>query len=576
MSGIAGRYQEALHIPWFPEFKHGMPAYDSRYWTWDFYEARDGDYNTDIAIQADGVVVFREGDGDGVSLEMTLKHPFEMGELLELIQQLTPDNCDRASFQEVPWSSIVQDIFVLVPSDKEQRLLKFSWSAWANQRPELLAPFKVFYKGEVDGLNEMKYSTWREWFDRNAPAEALVFAGELKEDDLLFSPCNGFRGARIALKGYNACQDSEPQLVIRLKQQQSRMYFVDFLQHTKEGAALFNALYKDLENLPQLLSQAKVRYPTTRLVQIRLGVELRVARHAYDEKVRSLMQVREPADQLQDRYRKRAKYVALLHTDYLAELEEQQHPLPFMIEWPLRRYKRAEDPLLKLKYGQQLLNIIVKLPLFLVLEELRANPTPLPQVEPIESELFGKPTSDGALLKCLEDAQRVVSEMRLPLPLFDPLLRRFKMEGVEPVKRIITARNRYHHAPYDEEGMRAALDAELPSVIRLFRETLEGMIFIIPESLKSSKGELVVVARPLMGHETDFPRQEITTSAPFSAFPDGHVVVVSPQRDRALPLPQFFKIQPIRTISIDVGVFDRMVKGHPEYVFIRGLGEEAL
>jgi hypothetical protein len=79
-----------------------------------------------------------------------------------------------------------------------------------------------------------------------------------------------------------------------------------------------------------------------------------------------------------------------------------------------------------------------------------------------------------------------------------------------------------------------------------------------------------------MGHETDFPRQEITTSAPFSAFPDGHVVVVSPQRDRALPLPQFFKIQPIRTISIDVGVFDRMVKGHPEYVFIRGLGEEAL
>jgi len=46
MLGIAGKYQESLNIPWFPELNYGMPAFDSRSWTWDFRVARDGDHNT--------------------------------------------------------------------------------------------------------------------------------------------------------------------------------------------------------------------------------------------------------------------------------------------------------------------------------------------------------------------------------------------------------------------------------------------------------------------------------------------------------------------------------------------------
>jgi hypothetical protein len=63
-------------------------------------------------------------------------------------------------------------------------------------------------------------------------------------------------------------------------------------------------------------------------------------------------------------------------------------------------------------------------------------------------------------------------------------------------------------------------------------------------------------------------------TAPFEAFPAGELVVVDSKLDRALVLSRFFKSQPIHTISLDIGVFDRVVHGHPEYVFIRGLDQE--
>ena len=574
MSGFARSYKESLHVPWFPALKHGMPAYDSRSWSWEFYVDRDGDYNQAISVSADGEVHFLDGDDDGLYLELKLKHPFEMGEVLELMGQISPDNCGKSSFAPQPWSSIVQEIFVLAPGDKQQKLLKFAWAAWAEKSPELLKPFKVFYGNQWEGINEMEYSTWREWLERKASPESLPFAGELKEDDLLFNPSDGFQSPRLALERYDVFKDCEPRLVIRIKPQHSRMYYVDFLQLTEEGQPLFQTLRERPEQLQQLLNQTKVEYPTTRLQEIRLGVELRVARLAYEQEVQSLMRNREPAGKLPERYRLRSKSVKLLHTDYLSQIEAQQNPLPFMIEWPLRRYGRADDPLLRIKYGQQLLNIILKFPLFLALEELSMQNATREVAASIETELFAKPCSEGTLRKALEDLQLRVLEKQIKLPWFGELLRTFVQDGTIRAGRIITARNRFHHAPFDEDGMRMALETELPHLIKLFRNALSGMTFIIPDSLKNEKGQLVVVARPLMGYETDFPRIEFATTAPFADFPNGQVVVLNEKRDRAIPLSQFFKVLPIRTVSVDVGVFDRMVKGHPEFVFIRGIGEE--
>lgn len=576
MVGFSGRYDETLHLPWWPNVKEGMPAYDVRSWAWEFVVAADGDYNSSVEIKADGrVSIFEGGDlQPSVYLDLVLKHPFEMGELLELIEQLTPDNCKRASFQAMPSSSIIQEIFVLIPGDTEQRLAKFSWSSWEAKCPELLNPFKVFYLGELNKLDQMEYSTWREWLERKVGLDRITFAGPLLETDLVFCPGNGFQSARANLRHYRRDLDLAPRLVIRLRPQQSRMYFLDFLEHTEEGKPLWEGLRGDPAKLPQLLNQTNVKYPTDRLMQIRLGTELRVARHAYQKKIRSLMKQREPAEKLQEFYRLRHKHVQLLHTDYLSQIEAMQDPLPFLVEWPLHRFQRMDDRLSKIKYGQQLLNILVKLPLFLALEELRSEPEHRPAIEPIEAQFLIKPASDGTILSCLRQLDRLIKEKEIVLRWFGRLLEQFIAEGEPGMNRLIQARNEFHHAPFDEVAMLRTLDIEIPSLIKMFRNALRGVLFVSPEHQNQEGGKHVVVARNLMGYDGDFRREKYVTTAPYEMFPSGEIVAVKGDFSEALPLTQFFKSQPIRTVSLDVGVFDKMVKGHPAYTFVRDLGGE--
>jgi hypothetical protein len=76
----------------------------------------------------------------------------------------------------------------------------------------------------------------------------------------------------------------------------------------------------------------------------------------------------------------------------------------------------------------------------------------------------------------------------------------------------------------------------------------------------------VVSAQVLMGFDVDFLEQDLVVTAPFEAFPTMEFVVVNSKLGRALTLPRFFKSQPLHTVSLDIGVFDRVVHGQPDYV----------
>ena len=467
---MPSRFEEKVTTFCFPALKNGMPEYDESTWAWNFGYLKSGDYNVGIDIRADGQVTFREGDWGGVYLCLKLKHPFEMGEVLELIQQLTEENSERTTFQELPWSNIIQEIYTLIPGDKRQRLLKFSWNGWAAKRPELLKPFRVFYNEDDSGLNQMAYLTSKEWLNRNGCSESEEFDGELKEDDILFAPSSGFQGAKTALQGYRPWHDDASRLVIRLKPQHSRMYFIDFLEHTEEGEPLFS--------------------------------------------------------------------------------------------------------LLKIKYGQQLLNILIKVPLFLPLEEAHLTKEAHAVTAPIEAELTTKPLSDGGLLKCVRDLQALHNTKKISLPWFGRLLDTFIEVGEPHIGKIIEARNRFHHPPHDEGAMLRSLDCDLPPLINLFQNHLSGYLFVSPETQAHKAGKHVVTARILMGPESDFPSTKHATTAPYESLPTGEIVVVKPDWTQAVPLSRFFKSQSIQSVSIDLGLFDRMVKGQPEFTFLRGLGQD--
>jgi hypothetical protein len=583
MSAFYHRFRERLVVPWFPDFKHGRPIFDIESGTWDFYgDPKQGDL-LHIAIGREGRMSIHEGDGSGTFLELTIYNPVEIGEILELHDKISPDNCNRVSFQKVPLSNIIHEIFLLIPQAGENKLVRFDWAAfqkdWKDLWGALFMPIQYFYwDGHNRELEESflgHYSDWESWVNHSTKDKPLKTDDTLKEDDLLYSPSQGFHPARTVLTERDYRSVWEPRLVFRLHAQQSRAYFLDFVSHTLEAEKLVNDLVvHHLEDLKSFLKSESVAYPSNRLMQIRLATELRMSRLAYEEKIRSLMRQPEPAAEMTGLYIRRIRYAEALHSEYLSEIEAQMQPLPFMIEWPLRRYYRADDRLVKIKCGQQLLNIMCKLPLFLSLEELHTLPKQESLCEPIQAELFGRPASDGTLLKCLREILRSIAEKEVNLTWFGRLLAGFAKDGIERVERIVAARNRFHHPPHDEVEMLAALEKEIPPLIKLLRETMAGLIFVTPDSMSFKDGKRVVVSRLLMGFESDFRREEFVTTASFESFPAGEIVVVNEERSRALPLTHYFKREAIKTVSLDIGLFDRMTRGKPEFVFVRGLGRE--
>ena len=511
-----------------------------------------------------------------------------MGELLELIRELTPTNCSGATLQETPWSGIIQDIFILIPEGKEQRLVKFSWLQWERNAPELLKWVKLYYSGlgHVDIYNkeeELDCWGWEKWVGKYPDElKSLTSVGKLEDTDLLFGPDApedpdpGFKGAREYLSSRNKYGTSfdAPKLVIRLKPQYSRMYFVDYVERTEEGESLFNALKRGLENLPQLLNQTRVKYATTRIAQIRLGVELRVAIRAYEDKVGSLVRQREPAGQIQERYRQRTQNVEALHTNFLSEIEVMQNPLPFMVEWLLRRYQRADDALDKIKFGSQLFTLVSKLPTLLALEELNTMPEHQQIYGQIVDKYFSKPASDGVLIECVKDVLGQLTKSKINLSWFGELLESFRNEGCKRLERLVPARNNFHHNQHDPIEMLAALENEIPPLIALLRKSMKGLVFITPSHMVIKEDKNIVFARRLMGYESDFPLEEFETTASYKAFQSGKIVVVNDNRTKALPLSRFFKSEDIQAVSLDIAIFNYMKNGHPQFVYLRGFGKD--
>jgi hypothetical protein len=582
------RHQQSGSTTWHYDLKNGVPVYDDSNWAWRFAQYDNG-FGLLVDIGEDRRVSFTDGEACGGAfwLRVKLWHSFEMGELLELIRELTPANCNGATLQEMPWSGIIQDIFMLIPNDKEQRLVKFSWAQWEKNAPQLLKWVKLHYSG-LDYVaiyaeeEELDCWSWGDWVGKHPDElKALTSAGELEDADLLFGqdnpedPNSGFRGAReyLSLCKKHQSFDDEPKLVIRLKPQYSRMYFVDFVERTEEGESLFNALKCNLENLPQLLNQ-RVKYATTRIAQIRLGVELRVAIRAYEDKVGSLVRQREPSSQIQERYRQRAKHVNVLHTEFLSEIEVQQSPLPFMVEWLLRRYQRADDALDKIKFGSQLFTLLCKLPTLLALEELNAVPEHQPLCGLIVEEHFSKPATDGDLIKCMRAVLNQVAKAQISLSWFGELLESFRNEGCRRLDKIVPARNNFHHNQHDAKEMLAALENEIPPLIALLRKSMKGLVFITPSHMVVKEDKCIVVARRLMGFESDFPKVEFETTASHKAFQSGKIVVVNDDHTKELPLIRFFKSEDIQTVSLDFAIFNYMKNGHPQFVYLRRFGKD--
>ncbi len=276
------------------------------------------------------------------------------------------------------------------------------------------------------------------------------------------------------------------------------------------------------------------------------------------------MCIREPFEKISSLFTKRTKAAECLRSDLLEEIIAIKDPLPFFLEYPYRAYQREDDRYKKIKAGQRLLSVLTKVPLYFVAEELLELDHELGKE--ILGELEIKPPSDGTLVKMQEKFANNLKETSV-LSCFGGLLQ--LMADQSELDRMVSARNRMHHEPFDEESFLTALNENVPRWIDRCREAMRGCQILRPDCVKFLDGETFVFAEDLRSRDSTFREVKVKIEIDPVKFQVGHIIAYRSLTGSTVTLNKLFKGKIITSQSLDLGVFDRMEKGKREYVFLR-------
>ena len=252
-----------------------------------------------------------------------------------------------------------------------------------------------------------------------------------------------------------------------------------------------------------------------------------------------------------------------LHTDLLDDLHAMQCPLPFFLEYPYRLYRRADDPLGKVLAAQRLLNILVKVPLYLVVEELVSVGDPIGQG--IMKALGARPPSDGTLLNMQREVIR--DNVAGSLTLFSPLLDVMRDDATWG--RMVETRNRLSHPPFNPSPFLDAIDKGATLIVESLRGALSGCRFLIPTYTEYVSGKQVLTAEDICSSDSKFRSIRVPVKLPIESFHSGKIVAWREKPEASVTLGNLVSTKTVTENTLDFGLFDRMENDQARFTFLR-------
>ena len=488
---------------------------------------------------------------------------------MEFFRSMKPLHLNSPRWASTPLSAIIDHISLVVPSDEKDSLVTFNPKQFSEQQPQLWSAIKKNFSDPdenssvtVDLIDHIKHYADKGQLPKGNPPTYR---------DIYYYRYRGLQSWRLRERAVGLCE-FDPIISLRISERHSPMFFLTFVQQTHEGEALLEKLHAKIEKLPAFLSQIQVSYPSSLISERLMAIEFRALRRNYDDEHNRLVAEREPVRQVIELYEKRVRYIKVLHGDYLRDIHVAMSPLPFFLEYPLRRFRLSDDRLDKIVCAQQMLTVLVKSLVLLPLEEAVFQTTCLETIKSLAQEPTQKAFSDGGWLDLLGRLRKVCEENKFPLPLFGQMLTDSAGEIEQSVLKLVEARNRFHHPPNDAERMLAAFETELPKVENFLRERLAGVKVFIPQSLQFHEGRKVVRGLQLNGFETEFRNVDYEVESPLESFPSGRSVAMNSNGQNVVVLGRFFTSKPVKASTIDIGIFDRVQSNQTCFEFVRGLG----
>ena len=563
-----GHRGETLNASWFPEMKNGLFCHDSDNDAWEELTSSDDHENLMLQISSDGFTSISQGDdSDVVYVETTLRAGDELAELLHFYETVDGSKIGTSNHVSRPLKNLLEGVYLLIPSMDGPGVIPLMGLDFAKAHPEVSRMIDAFFVDEdEEAMIDIVYWDLGQFLDDHDLRSSLATPQPLLPGDLLLDDSGDLLYGGIFLQDGHSTIGSSPALVLRPRAEVSRMWLSDYLEHAMESQELLLQICKNWKNLGQWLNTVQISLPSAKRDQIAASITRRLYRYLYQNRIRALTELREPFDQILPLYRKRLRAAHALHSELLDDLEAIQHPLPFFLEYPYRHFRNESDHLQKVRAGQRLLGILAKVPLFLVVEELIAAGHELGAV--ILEKLEERAPSDGTLAALQKwTAQELAKLPNSPLTVFRSL--QPLMADTRELDAMVTARNRMHHEPYDEDGFLATMDELAPRVVDALRTALHGCRFIIPHHGKVVADEKIITADDVCNSDSHFRKIDLIVTLPLEQFHSGELIVWKPSPEQTLKLGKLLTSKLVTRQSRDFGIFDRMQKNERHFTFLR-------
>jgi len=547
--------QESIHISYCAETNHGGCGYNQEDNQWERVDADED--NLMIDCYSNHMVGIRQGDDDGCFLRTTLRSADELAEFLWFFVNANAESIGKAKCPSVPLSSWIDRVFILVQETEKapHQLLPLDVEK-IKSFPEIYQ-FIDSYFGFKDGIpSDLNY-----WHlgalldDKNLRDSLCTLEKPLHAD--IFINCEGEIGYLGDIIESSDNRSSEGAcLVLRIKKEHcSTMWLTDYLEFAHEAARLPLDILKNWAALDKFFKKTLISPPSLKHEQIASSIALRNARFRYLNEVKELSSTREPFNVIREQFKKRADSIALLHSDHLDEVASMQNPLPFFLEYPFKRFRKASDQTEKVKAAKKLLTALARIPLFLILEELMDKGNPL--ASKIIAELEEKPASDGTLVSYQAKISRILIDQVLPdLEIFRELCE--SINDTSPMELMVKARNNANHEPFDDDELIRVIAEKAPSVVASLRNALKGIKFLIPHSVQNLEGRLILKADDVSSSDDQFSTVELEVTLPLGALPTNELIAWKESPEKSLKIGRLIKSEVFQQRVRDFGIFDKV------------------
>ena len=526
-----------------------------------------GDSTRDLVLELrhDGTGYLFSDDESSFLLRVALRGGHEILDLLEFFETASPEEIERNKPRAYTFKELIEGLYLMLPVAESCVLLKFNWTEWVKEKSpffeQLLKHSSCKYFNQWDHLNQ-SFGDWAR--EHSSDWQGMATCIPLK-GDLVWNSDAVLRFEDYMIRCGTAWDDS-PRLIIRPKSTTSSLLLADILAESKEACEFTSSLaFCMWDRLASLMKTTTVNIPQGKVAQTGASIEIRTAIQDYGIVFQHLIRRKNAFQDVKSLYERRTHCLAVVHEDLLAEVEALHTPFPFFLEHPIRQFIAASDPLQKINQGQVLLNLLIKLPVFLILEEAALDPCDI--ALRYMNELRERPLSEGSLIDIRRRLSSDLKGMKRPTTIFQELEEH--LEDLELLGRLVEARNRFHHPPFDDAAFLDELTKGLPSYIAGLRPAFKSLIFLVPKTLEYRNGKGLVTASNISGSNTVFPSFAFETRLPLESFPSETLVCWNRTSDRSVSFKRLLTIRKFKTEAIDIGIFDRIRNNEPQFSFAR-------